>query len=1109
MNQPPTVDAGQDTSLIIPDSVQLSASITDDDFPGFPTSVFWSQISGPSLATVSTPSLADTQVTFSEAGNYAFEVTVQDGEFTTSDTVTVEVFGEAVLTSITVSPSFVNLTPNSSQTFTAVGVDQIGGTFSITPSWSSNGGVIDQSGQFVAGNTLGDFSVNAAFEGITGEANIVISDPNQNWPTNGWDTTTPVEADMNIELLEQAVDFAGGAGMITRGGKLVMSWGDTDQRYAVRSATKSIGSAALGLAIKDNLLSLNDTATLHLPEFGIPPEENNNTGWLENTTILHLATQTAGFDKSGGYISQLYEPGTAWAYTDGGQNWLADVITTLFMEDLHSVLFNRVFYPLGITESDLTWRTHTTRDQDINGITRREFSSGINATADALARIGYLYLRNGRWENQSILPADFVSQVGMVPQSIQALPVLNDTQSRFGNASNHYGIMWWNNADGSITDVPTDTYWAWGLGESLIVVIPSLDIVISRTGSNAFPGSRSPSYYQVLEPFIRPIAQSTAVPNLNQAPSVNAGADQTITLPTSNVTLAGTVSDDDFPGNPLTLAWSLVSGPTSVSFSNPNNASTSVTLSAEGVYTLQLLANDGEFIDTDTITVTVLPPPDTTAPTLSIISPSNGDTISGGISVEVIASDNVAVTSLELRIDGILQPAPMSSPNSFSWDSTSVSDGDHTLSVTAFDAAGNNTTQSLNITVNNNIPPSNQPPSVNVGSDQTITLPNSILLSPSVSDDGLPSSQISLSWLLISGPDSVEFSSPNTAETSVLFHSPGQYVLSLVADDSELSSSDSLTVTVLAEPVLSQISISPSSISLMADQTQIFNASGIDQYGNPFDILPTWSATGGTIIDGVYTAGSETGSYSVTASVDGFSAQATVNIVSTQPKQTFLSFDGSNDYVEIPDTDALDLSSGEFTLALWIRPTGWGNNSQGRLMDHGGGSTSAGWTLQLENKASKGYPQALRLQNNNDSSFDGMSNNNSIVLDQWQHVAVTLSSGTLTFYIDGIEQGVRTGVPAPLPTDLPIRLGIRASDLKRAFEGDMDDVQVWNRALTQTEILQQMDSELSGNETGLIAYYKFNEGQGETLLDASVNANNAIRGSTDGADSNNPSWITQ
>ena len=779
------------------------------------------------------------------------------------------------------------------------------------------------------------------------------------------------------------------------------------------------------------------------------------------------------------------------------------------MEDLHSVLFNRVFYPLGITESDLTWRTHTTRDQDINGITRREFSSGINATADALARIGYLYLRNGLWENQSILPADFVSQVGMVPQSIQALPVLNDTQSRFGNASNHYGIMWWNNADGSITDVPTDTYWAWGLGESLIVVIPSLDIVISRTGSNAFPGSRSPSYYQVLEPFIQPIAQSTAVPNLNQAPSVNAGADQTITLPTSNVTLAGTVSDDDFPGNPLTLAWSLVSGPTSVSFSNPNNASTSVTLSAEGVYTLQLLANDGEFIDTDTITVTVLPPPDTTAPTLSIISPSNGDTISGGISVEVIASDNVAVTSLELRIDGILQPAPMSSPSSFSWDSTGVSDGDHTLSVTAFDAAGNNTTQSLNITVNNNIPPSNQPPSVNVGSDQTITLPNSILLSPSVSDDGLPSSQISLSWLLISGPDSVEFSSPNTAETSVLFHSPGQYVLSLVADDSELSSSDSLTVTVLAEPVLSQISISPSSISLMADQTQIFNASGIDQYGNPFDILPTWSATGGTIIDGVYTAGSETGSYSVTASVDGFSAQATVNIVSTQPKQTFLSFDGSNDYVEIPDTDALDLSSGEFTLALWIRPTGWGNNSQGRLMDHGGGSTSAGWTLQLENKASKGYPQALRLQNNNDSSFDGMSNNNAIVLDQWQHVAVTLSSGTLTFYIDGIEQGVRTGVPAPLPADLPIRLGIRASDLKRAFEGDMDDVQVWNRALTQTEILQQMDSELSGNETGLIAYYKFNEGQGETLLDASGNANNATRGSTDGVDSNNPSWITQ
>jgi hypothetical protein len=59
--------------------------------------------------------------------------------------------------------------------------------------------------------------------------------------------------------------------------------------------------------------------------------------------------------------------------------------------------------------------------------------------------------------------------------------------------------------DGSLANVPQDAYWAWGLGENLIVVIPSLDIVASRTGS----GWKSQGAgYEILEPFIEPIALS-------------------------------------------------------------------------------------------------------------------------------------------------------------------------------------------------------------------------------------------------------------------------------------------------------------------------------------------------------------------------------------------------------------------------------------------------------------------------------------------------------------------------------------------------------------------------------------------------------------------------
>ena len=78
--------------------------------------------------------------------------------------------------------------------------------------------------------------------------------------------------------------------------------------------------------------------------------------------------------------------------------------------------------------------------------------------------------------------------------------------------------MWWNNADGALPKVPRDAFWSWGLGDSLIVVIPSLDIVASRAGS-AWSGNRSPDYYAVLKPFIEPIALSVSA---SQIPVVGA-----------------------------------------------------------------------------------------------------------------------------------------------------------------------------------------------------------------------------------------------------------------------------------------------------------------------------------------------------------------------------------------------------------------------------------------------------------------------------------------------------------------------------------------------------------------------------------------------------------
>ena len=335
-----------------------------------------------------------------------------------------------------------------------------------------------------------------------------VLDHDESWPIPGWETTRAAEAGLDRSSLERARDYAltgEGAGFITRGGKLVISWGDVRQRFDLKSSTKAIGVTALGLAILDGKVTLDDRASRHFPGFGTPPDSNAESGWPSEITIRHLATQTAGFEKPGGFGKLLFRPGTAWRYSDGGPNWLADCLTLAYRKDLDALLFERVFTPIGITRNDLVWRKNTYRPQEIDGIARREIGSGISADVDAMARIGLLYLRRGRWNGQQILPADFVDAVRRPVPGVIGLP--EHDAAEFGNASDHYGLLWWNNADGTIAALPRDAYWAWGLYDSLIVVIPSLDIVAARAGKS-WKRTEGAGHYEVLRPFLEPIAGS-------------------------------------------------------------------------------------------------------------------------------------------------------------------------------------------------------------------------------------------------------------------------------------------------------------------------------------------------------------------------------------------------------------------------------------------------------------------------------------------------------------------------------------------------------------------------------------------------------------------------
>jgi len=94
---------------------------------------------------------------------------------------------------------------------------------------------------------------------------------------------------------------------------------------------------------------------------------------------------------------------------------------------------------------------------------------------------------------------------------------------------------------------------------------------------------------------------------------------------------------------------------------------------------------------------------DTTPPSTSVTAPSNGATVSSTVSVTATASDNIAVTKMEIYIDGTLQTSNTNATSlTYSWNTTTFANGSHTIVSKAYDAAGNvGTSATITVTVSN------------------------------------------------------------------------------------------------------------------------------------------------------------------------------------------------------------------------------------------------------------------------------------------------------------------------------------------------------------------------------------------------------------------------
>jgi gliding motility-associated-like protein len=281
----------------------------------------------------------------------------------------------------------------------------------------------------------------------------------------------------------------------------------------------------------------------------------------------------------------------------------------------------------------------------------------------------------------------------------------------------------------------------------------------------------------------------------NQAPTANAGTNQSITLPVNALTLTGSGSD---PDGSITYLWSLVSGPT-VTLTNETSPSVSLSDMIEGNYTFQLtVTDDGLLTATDQVSVTVLPAAVNQPPTSdagvdqALTLPTNSITLFGVGS----DPDGSVVTYLWSKISGPVT-GTMGAVDQATLALSDLVQGIYIFRLEVKDNTGATATDDVTITVK--ALATNKTPVANAGPDQMVTLPTNILtLNGSGSDaDG---SITSYTWAKVSGP-TVTLGVLNQPALQLSSLTEGVYKFRLRVKDNgtpALTSTDDVIVTVTA-----------------------------------------------------------------------------------------------------------------------------------------------------------------------------------------------------------------------------------------------------------------------------------------------------------------------
>jgi len=327
-------------------------------------------------------------------------------------------------------------------------------------------------------------------------------------PGEQWSMTAPAEVGMNAELLNKAVSELPAADQHKMSGMIVMRRGkpvleqywngyDKDTMHDMRSATKSITSLMVGIAIDKGMLgSADDPIKTHLES-----AYRATPAIAHNIAIKDLLTMSSGMacndrdPKSPGNEEYMYpkgdwvgffmglppaaRPGTKTLYCTAGVVTLGRILTEASKTSIPDFSTRHLFAPLGINNA--RWASFDNGRQTDTG-------GHLYLRPRDMAKIGQLVLQGGKWNGTQIVSSSWITKA--------------TSTLTYMDSKEEYGYLWWKHT----FTVERKTYVAHlarGNGGQYIIVVPALELVAAFTGENYnSPASRRP--LDVLESYVLP-----------------------------------------------------------------------------------------------------------------------------------------------------------------------------------------------------------------------------------------------------------------------------------------------------------------------------------------------------------------------------------------------------------------------------------------------------------------------------------------------------------------------------------------------------------------------------------------------------------------------------